>query len=195
MRQLESLIRLTEARAKLELREEATESDAIDVVEIMRASMVDTAADPSMGPNGSLVSSSSIYIQVFPETYVEIQIQNVMASSDTSEGTTPQNNNKTGLRIWLRCCIAEMRFHVWSDQGRYMVYGHKTDPVPTIHGVWSLQGWHMVGKTLKTACMVGSGSVYGRFFSKPTISYLVQAGQILFHDHFGLCCVCVYVAE
>ena len=45
MRQLESLIRLTEARAKLELREEATEGDAIDVVEIMRASMVDTAAE------------------------------------------------------------------------------------------------------------------------------------------------------
>ena len=57
MRQLESLIRLTEARAKLELREEATEGDALDVVDIMRASMVDTAADPSMGgANGSLVS-------------------------------------------------------------------------------------------------------------------------------------------
>ena len=65
MRQLESLIRLTEARAKLELREEATEGDAIDVVEIMRASMVDTAADPSMGPNGSLVRDSHL-IQISP---------------------------------------------------------------------------------------------------------------------------------
>ena len=63
MRQLESLIRLTEARAKLELREEATEGDAIDVVEIMRASMVDTAADPSMGANGSLVGDS-VFIQI-----------------------------------------------------------------------------------------------------------------------------------
>ncbi|XP_075060108.1 DNA helicase MCM8 isoform X2 [Mixophyes fleayi] len=35
-RQLESLIRLTEARAKLELREEATKEDAEDVVEIMK---------------------------------------------------------------------------------------------------------------------------------------------------------------
>ncbi|XP_017294810.1 DNA helicase MCM8 isoform X3 [Kryptolebias marmoratus] len=35
-RQLESLIRLTEARAKLELRETATKSDAEDVVEIMK---------------------------------------------------------------------------------------------------------------------------------------------------------------
>ena len=62
MRQLESLIRLTEARAKLELREEATEADALDVVDIMRASMVDTAADPSMGgggANGSLVSDNT----------------------------------------------------------------------------------------------------------------------------------------
>ena len=38
-RQLESLIRLTEARARLELREEATEQDALQVVEIMRSSM------------------------------------------------------------------------------------------------------------------------------------------------------------
>jgi DNA helicase MCM8 len=44
-RQLESLIRLTEARAKLELREEATEKDAQDVVDIMKYSMVDTLSD------------------------------------------------------------------------------------------------------------------------------------------------------
>ena len=35
-RQLESLIRLTEARARLELREVASEQDAQDVVEIMK---------------------------------------------------------------------------------------------------------------------------------------------------------------
>lgn len=35
-RQLESLIRLTEARARLELREEATAKDAEEVVEIMK---------------------------------------------------------------------------------------------------------------------------------------------------------------
>ncbi|KAK7080663.1 DNA replication licensing factor mcm8 [Halocaridina rubra] len=44
-RQLESLIRLTEARARCELREEATEDDAKDVVEIMRFSMLDTYSD------------------------------------------------------------------------------------------------------------------------------------------------------
>jgi len=44
-RQLESMVRLTEARAKLELREEAGEQDAADVVEIMKSSMVDTFSD------------------------------------------------------------------------------------------------------------------------------------------------------
>uniref|UniRef100_A0A8C9Z5J1 DNA helicase MCM8 n=1 Tax=Sander lucioperca TaxID=283035 RepID=A0A8C9Z5J1_SANLU len=44
-RQLESLIRLTEARARLELRETATRSDAEDVVEIMKHSLADTYSD------------------------------------------------------------------------------------------------------------------------------------------------------
>ncbi|XP_018328891.1 DNA helicase MCM8 [Agrilus planipennis] len=46
-RQLESLLRLTQARAKLELREEATAEDAIDVVEIMRHSLIETFLDGS----------------------------------------------------------------------------------------------------------------------------------------------------
>uniref|UniRef100_A0A3B4DI58 DNA helicase MCM8 n=1 Tax=Pygocentrus nattereri TaxID=42514 RepID=A0A3B4DI58_PYGNA len=44
-RQLESLIRLTEARARLELREKATQSDAEDVVDIMKHSLTDTYSD------------------------------------------------------------------------------------------------------------------------------------------------------
>nr|CAD7574505.1 unnamed protein product [Timema californicum] len=44
-RQLESLVRLVEARAKLELREEITETDALDVVEVMKYSLVDTLSD------------------------------------------------------------------------------------------------------------------------------------------------------
>ncbi|XP_057704442.1 DNA helicase MCM8 [Corythoichthys intestinalis] len=44
-RQLESLIRLTEARARLELSETATKSHAEDVVEIMKHSLVDTYSD------------------------------------------------------------------------------------------------------------------------------------------------------
>ncbi|XP_054834584.1 DNA helicase MCM8 [Eublepharis macularius] len=41
-RQLESLIRLTEARSRLELREKATKEDAEDVIEIMKFSMLGT---------------------------------------------------------------------------------------------------------------------------------------------------------
>lgn len=44
-RQLESLIRLTEARARLELREVATPQDAEEVVEIMKYSMLDVFTD------------------------------------------------------------------------------------------------------------------------------------------------------
>ncbi|KAF3824687.1 hypothetical protein GH733_010021 [Mirounga leonina] len=44
-RQLESLIRLTEARARLELREEATKEDADDIVEVMKYSMLGTYSD------------------------------------------------------------------------------------------------------------------------------------------------------
>ncbi|XP_059929660.1 DNA helicase MCM8 isoform X1 [Gadus macrocephalus] len=44
-RQLESLIRLTEARARLELRETAVKTDAEDVVEIMKHSLADTYSD------------------------------------------------------------------------------------------------------------------------------------------------------
>eukprot|EP01118_Nematostelium_gracile_P001084 TRINITY_DN1109_c0_g1_i1.p1 TRINITY_DN1109_c0_g1~~TRINITY_DN1109_c0_g1_i1.p1 ORF type:complete len:629 (+),score=144.99 TRINITY_DN1109_c0_g1_i1:341-2227(+) len=44
-RQLESLIRLAEARAKLELREQVTEEDAKDVIEIMKESLFDRFED------------------------------------------------------------------------------------------------------------------------------------------------------
>jgi len=44
-RQLEALIRLTEARAKLELREVATAADAIDVVDLMKESLFDVFSD------------------------------------------------------------------------------------------------------------------------------------------------------
>ena len=44
-RNLESLIRLTEARARLELRDLATEEDAIDVIGIIKFSLIDTFSD------------------------------------------------------------------------------------------------------------------------------------------------------
>ena len=47
MRQLESLIRLTEARARLEMREVADANDARDVIEVMKASIYDVCLDES----------------------------------------------------------------------------------------------------------------------------------------------------
>jgi len=65
VRQLESLMRLTEARARLELREDATADDARDVIEIVQSTFVDTFGDDlgvldfSRAINGSGVSSRS----------------------------------------------------------------------------------------------------------------------------------------
>lgn len=44
-RQLESLIRLSQARAKLEMREEVTQQDALDVIEIMKESLFERLED------------------------------------------------------------------------------------------------------------------------------------------------------
>ena len=51
-RQLESLVRLTEARAKVELREEASEDDAHDVVDLMRETLLDEFAGGSTLADG-----------------------------------------------------------------------------------------------------------------------------------------------
>lgn len=44
-RQLESLVRLAEARARVEMREHVTRQDAIDVVEVMNESLFDKSMD------------------------------------------------------------------------------------------------------------------------------------------------------
>ena len=46
-RQLESLVRLAEARARIDLREEATEVDAMDVVDLMKKTLLDEFTDES----------------------------------------------------------------------------------------------------------------------------------------------------
>nr|XP_012221174.1 PREDICTED: DNA helicase MCM8 [Linepithema humile] len=57
-RQLEAMIRLTEARAKLELRVEATESDALDVIDLMRYAMTNLLDDttPKLSSDGKLTN-------------------------------------------------------------------------------------------------------------------------------------------
>lgn len=44
-RQLESMVRLAQARAKIDLRETVTRSDAVDVIQLMRRSLLDVAMD------------------------------------------------------------------------------------------------------------------------------------------------------
>ncbi|CAG4990031.1 unnamed protein product [Colias eurytheme] len=62
-RQLEACIRLTQARARVDLREEATDEDANDVISLLKHSLVDTFSDEygnielSRSINGSGVSS------------------------------------------------------------------------------------------------------------------------------------------
>lgn len=60
-RQLESLVRLAEARAKIELREEVTEQDAQDVVDLMSESLFDKLVDENgridVGRNGGMSKS------------------------------------------------------------------------------------------------------------------------------------------
>ena len=46
-RQLESMIRLCEARARAELRDIVTESDAVDVIQLMKYSLWETYTDES----------------------------------------------------------------------------------------------------------------------------------------------------
>ncbi|CAG4978471.1 unnamed protein product [Parnassius apollo] len=64
-RQLEASIRLTQARARAELREEATAKDASDVISLIKHSLVDTFSDEfgnielSRSINGSGISSRS----------------------------------------------------------------------------------------------------------------------------------------
>eukprot|EP00808_Paulinella_micropora_P017463 g80983.t1 len=66
-RQLESLVRLAEARAKLELREEVTAQDALDAVDVIKESMFDTFSDEfgHVDFNRTRGLSKSKQVQVF----------------------------------------------------------------------------------------------------------------------------------
>ncbi|XP_025270786.1 DNA helicase MCM8 [Camponotus floridanus] len=70
-RQLEAMIRLTEARAKLELRIEATESDALDVIDILRYTMIDTSEDcitSNLNSDGKLTNKKiKMFIKILEE--------------------------------------------------------------------------------------------------------------------------------
>ncbi|KAJ8387836.1 hypothetical protein AAFF_G00149850 [Aldrovandia affinis] len=73
-RQLESLTRLTEARAKLELREKATKTDAEEVVEIMKHSMLDTYQD-EFGRSRQRTYKTTFELQQLRQLARELNIQ------------------------------------------------------------------------------------------------------------------------
>ena len=103
-RQLESMIRLTEARAKLELREEATEQDALDVVEIMKACMVDTFSDhvgvldfsrSQMGSGMSGRGAAKKFIQVL-QRQADVQQKNLFTVDEMKTLATMAGINVPG---------------------------------------------------------------------------------------------------
>ncbi|XP_011871986.1 PREDICTED: DNA helicase MCM8 [Vollenhovia emeryi] len=68
-RQLEAMIRLTEARAKVDLRVEATKSDALEVIEILQSTMTNTVEDcyamPTLHSDGKLTNKKiKIFIKI-----------------------------------------------------------------------------------------------------------------------------------
>ena len=83
------LTRLTEARARLELREEATASDAKDVIEIVKSTFIDTFADDlgvldfSRAINGSGISSRS-KVKVFMSAVHKLAHAQVINSNQST---------------------------------------------------------------------------------------------------------------
>ena len=61
-RQLESLIRLAESRARIELREYITKQDALDVVEIMKCSLYDSFSDETGKIDFSTISKRLVVL-------------------------------------------------------------------------------------------------------------------------------------
>ncbi|EZA51561.1 DNA replication licensing factor MCM8 [Ooceraea biroi] len=78
-RQLEAMIRLTEARAKLELRVEATKSDALDVIDILQYAMIDKSENyvrSKLNSDGKLTNTKVSCILVpLLFTFVKISIK------------------------------------------------------------------------------------------------------------------------
>ncbi|XP_015172942.1 PREDICTED: DNA helicase MCM8-like, partial [Polistes dominula] len=86
-RQLEAMIRLTEARAKLELRVEATESDALEVVEILDYTMMNVLENPSLKlPLGSKFTGGKVQIFIkLLENEIKLNRQRLFSVTELNE--------------------------------------------------------------------------------------------------------------
>lgn len=87
-RQLESLIRLAEARAKLELREVVTEQDAKEVIEIMKYSLRD-AVDPDGFETVDVLQTGKAGIKKMVSIFIKA-LQTKARNSGKSEFTTQE---------------------------------------------------------------------------------------------------------
>ena len=101
MRQLESLTRLTQARAKIELRTQCSRIDALQVIEIMKASMVDYYEDEngildfSRSLNGSGSSKSAMIKQ-----FVAL-LQKISTSQKSEEFSFEQIKEIYEVRLFI----------------------------------------------------------------------------------------------
>ncbi|XP_071561554.1 DNA helicase MCM8-like [Temnothorax nylanderi] len=96
-RQLEAMIRLTEARAKLELRMEATEADALDVIDILRYATRDTVEDtaedtmPKLQSDGKLTNKKiKMFIKIL-EKKVKAYKEQIFSVKDLEALATSEN--------------------------------------------------------------------------------------------------------
>ena len=109
------LIRLTEARARLELREEATASDAKDVIEIVKSTFIDTFADDlgvldfSRAINGSGISSRS-KVKVFMSAVHKLAHAQVINSSQSTFLGTVHRTCKVGSKKAKKCTAPCSRY-------------------------------------------------------------------------------------
>ncbi|RUS75437.1 hypothetical protein EGW08_016816, partial [Elysia chlorotica] len=130
-RQLESLMRLTEARARLELREVATRSDAEDVVEIMKYSMQDVYSDQygwldfQRSQHGSGMSGRSQ-----PKKFVSA-LQKIAEQTYNNIFTVDQMR-QISKDIGMRILDFEGFLSSLNNQGFLLKKGHKSVPTSNV---------------------------------------------------------------
>ncbi|XP_046588670.1 DNA helicase MCM8-like isoform X4 [Neodiprion lecontei] len=97
-RQLAALIRLTEARAKLELREEATHSDALEVIEIIKFSMAEVDVE-HIEPDYSLLSGSGKLTAAKVKAFISLLRDKAAAMEKTVFSTREMRDLATKEKI------------------------------------------------------------------------------------------------
>lgn len=130
-RQLESLIRLTEARARTELRTFCTKSDALDVIEIMKYSMRETYSDEY----GNLDFDRSIHGSGMSKSSQAKKLINMMTRAASTRGddcfSTPEIQQLCNtLKIPGNAVFGMIE--TLNDQGFLLKKGHQLYQIQTL---------------------------------------------------------------